>query len=149
MRIFDENKINEIQEKDIDFSRYKLREDKHFVKHHEAVQGVKEQCHYETLKVYPNGGKDVVKIVDVPGVEPKEAFDEYEDVLCLVPLTIEERIAYLRNLREEECFSVINRGKFWYNTLTSEQERELNNWYQCWLDVTKNGIIPTRPNWLK
>ena len=44
--------------------------------HHEAVEAVEEQSHYETIAVYPNGGKDVEKVIDVQAVEGKEAYDE-------------------------------------------------------------------------
>lgn len=36
----------------------------------------------------------------------------------------------LRRRRIGECFSVINRGQLWYNTLTEEQKQELQIWYQ-------------------
>ena len=35
---------------------------------HPAVEGVEEVSHYETVAEYPNGGKDVQRVVDVPGV---------------------------------------------------------------------------------
>ena len=44
--------------------------------HHEAVDGVEEQFHYVTIAEYENGGKDVEKVIDVPGVEAKPAWDE-------------------------------------------------------------------------
>ena len=44
--------------------------------HHEAVEGVTEVWHYETVAEYPNGGRDIRKVVDVPGVEAKAAWDE-------------------------------------------------------------------------
>ena len=44
--------------------------------HHAAVQGVAEKWHYETVAEYPNGGKDIRRVVDVPGVEAQEAWDE-------------------------------------------------------------------------
>lgn len=44
--------------------------------HHDAVEGVEEQFHYETIAEYENGGKDVEKVIDVPGVEAKHAWDE-------------------------------------------------------------------------
>lgn len=43
--------------------------------HHDAVAGVEEVSHYE-YKTYPNGGRDRWKVVDVPGVEGKDAWDE-------------------------------------------------------------------------
>lgn len=149
MRIFDETKTKELQENEINFSKYKLEQTKLFIKHHEAVAEIQEKSHYETIAEYPNGGKDVKKVIDVEYVAPKEAYDEYEDILYLVPLTNEEIIEQLREQREIECFSIINRGQLWYNTLTTEQVNELNNWYRAWLDVTETKIVPTKPSWLK
>lgn len=67
--------------------------------HHEAVEGVQEVWHYETVAEYPNGGKDVHKVVDVPGVEAKPAQDEEIPIQIYVPYTQEEleRIEAERN----------------------------------------------------
>lgn len=54
----------------------------------------------------------------------------------------------LRVRRNKECFSVINRGKLWYDKLTSEQYNELKIWYNDWLDVTSTMIIPKKPTWI-
>ena len=54
----------------------------------------------------------------------------------------------LRRQRKVECFSIINRGQLWYDTLTEEQKAELKEWYIAWLDVTDTLIIPNKPNWL-
>ena len=69
----------------------------------------------------------------------------------------EEILRDLRYQRELECFSVINRGKLWYNTLTDEQLIQLQVWYTKWLNVTEdynkqpNGSykVPDKPSWLK
>lgn len=58
--------------------------------HHDAVAGVEEVSHYETLAEYPNGGKDVRKVVDVPGVTAKDAYDEEVEVQRYVLYTAEE-----------------------------------------------------------
>ena len=58
--------------------------------HHEAVEGVQEICHYETVAEYPNGGKDVRKVVDVPGVEAQAEWDEEIPIQIYVPYTQEE-----------------------------------------------------------
>lgn len=153
MRIFNETKTKEIQKNEIDFSKYRLEQSRLFVQHHDAIPEVQEQSHYETIAEYPNGGKDVKKVVDVAYVAPKEAYDEYEDILYLVPLTNEEIIEQLREQREIECFSIINRGQLWYNTLTTEQVNELNQWYMAWLDLPNNyntnKTIPQKPSWLR
>ena len=64
----------------------------------------------------------------------------------------------LRSRRESECFSYVNRGALWYNTLTSEQQLELDTWYKAWLNVPQvyletkptniETIIPQKPSWL-
>lgn len=54
----------------------------------------------------------------------------------------------LRNQREEECFSVINRGALWYDKLTNEQKEELSSWYEEWLNAPETGIIPSKPTWI-
>ena len=63
-------------------------------------------------------------------------------------VVIKDRNKYLRDLRSRECFSVINRGKAWYDLLTIEQEAELRQWYHDWLHVTDTGMVPVKPAWL-
>lgn len=67
-----------------------LKKERRFIKHHEAVEAVAEQGHWETVREYPGGGKDVAWVVDVVGVEGKEAWDEYEEVENFVEYTHEE-----------------------------------------------------------
>ena len=54
----------------------------------------------------------------------------------------------LRELREQTCFKVINRGKLWYDCLTPLQLSELKTWYHAWLNVTDTKVIPKTPSWL-
>ena len=67
--------------------------------HHEAVEGVTEVWHYETVAKYPNGGMDVRKVVDVQGVAAQAAWDEEISIQIYVPYTQEEldRIEAERN----------------------------------------------------
>lgn len=58
--------------------------------HHDAVEAVEEVSHYETIAEYPNGGKDVRKVVDVPGVAAQDAYDEEVEVQRYVLYTAEE-----------------------------------------------------------
>jgi hypothetical protein len=55
----------------------------------------------------------------------------------------------LRKVREEECYTIINRGILWYETLTATQKADLLNWYNAWKDVTETFVIPTKPYWVK
>lgn len=59
--------------------------------HHEAVEAVEEQGHWETVAEYPEtGGRDVQWVVDAPGVEAREAWDEEETYWLYIPYTEEE-----------------------------------------------------------
>lgn len=65
-------------------------EERRKIVRHEAVEGVAEEGHYETVAEYPNGGKDVAWVVDVPGVEAREAWEETVVCSVYVPYTQEE-----------------------------------------------------------
>lgn len=87
MRILDENNA-EITAPDLDLGY--LKRERILIAHHPAVPGVPEQWHYALVAAYPSGGKDVARVVDVPGTAPREAWDEYEDILRYTPYTQEE-----------------------------------------------------------
>lgn len=69
--------------------------------HHDAVEGVEEVSHYE-YKTYPNGGKDRWKVVDVPGVAARGAYDEEVEVQRYVLYTAEELAAQEKARKEAE-----------------------------------------------
>ena len=73
-----------------DFRLGYLKPDRRLIAHHPAVEAVEEVWHYEEIAVYPNGGKDFSKVIDVPAVEAVEAWDEYEDIMRYIPYTPEE-----------------------------------------------------------
>ena len=66
----------------------------------------------------------------------------------MVIVDTKKELNSIRELRKKECFSVINRGKLWYDCLSIEQLSQLNDWYFAWLDVTETKVIPTKPEWL-
>ena len=60
------------------------------IEHHEAVAGIEEKWHYETIAEYPNGGKDIVKVIDVEHVDAQDAWDEEIEIQIYVLYTQEE-----------------------------------------------------------
>lgn len=54
---------------------------------HEEVPAVQEIWHYETAAEYENGGRDVVKVVDVPGVPARETWEENVPIQIYHPYT--------------------------------------------------------------
>ena len=150
MKVYNENKTKILEEYDLE--KGYLKEDTITI-HYDEVKEVKEKGYYKTIAEYPNGGKDVEWIVEEKGVEYQPARDEEEQIHIYISYTNEELLEnkknYLRNKRENECFSVINRGQLWYNKLTEFQLVELDKWYTAWLNVTDTLIEPVKPSWLK
>lgn len=58
--------------------------------HHDAVEGIEEVGHWETVAEYPNGGKDVAWAIDVKGVAACDAYDERVPYWVYTPYTPEE-----------------------------------------------------------
>lgn len=86
MRIIDSNGV-EIANPDLTLGY--LKPETQTVRH-DAVEAVAEVSHYETIAEYPNGGKDVRKVVDVPGVTAKDAYDEEVEVQRYILYTADE-----------------------------------------------------------
>ncbi len=97
MRIFNEAGV-EISDPDLSLGRLEI--DRLLAARHPAVEPVEETWHYEVIAQYPNGGRDVARVVDIPGVEGKDAWDEYEDIQRYILYTPEE-LAEIRKAREE------------------------------------------------
>lgn len=70
--------------------------------HHDAVAGVEEVSHYEIIREYPNGGKDVKKVVDVKAVPAQDAYDEEVEVQRYVLYTAEELAAQAEAKKKAE-----------------------------------------------
>lgn len=104
MRVFNEDKTKELTEYDL--SKGYLKDDT-LVNHHDEVVAIEEQGHYETIAEYDNGGKDVEWIIDVAGVEGKEAYDEIEDIQIYIPYTEKELLIIKNNNRINELKSLL------------------------------------------
>ena len=64
------------------------------IHHHQAVEAAAETGHKETLEEYPaTGGRDVRWVVDTPGADAQEAWDEEEAYTEYVRYTEEELAA--------------------------------------------------------
>ena len=104
MRILNQNDI-ELTEEEVNLEIGYLKPESIVSIHHDATEAVEEIGHYEVIAEYPNGGKDVKWVIDVPGVEAKDAWDEYEDIQRYVLYTEEELAAKEaeKKAKEEEA----------------------------------------------
>ena len=60
---------------------------------HPAQEAVAEVAHYETVAEYPGGGRDVRKVIDVPGMPAQAAWTEQVPVQRYIRYTAEELAA--------------------------------------------------------
>ena len=70
---------------------------------HPAVEGVEEVSHYETVTEYPGGGRDVRKVIDVPGVPAQAAWTEQVPVQRYIRYTEEELAAREKERKKAEA----------------------------------------------
>lgn len=110
MKIIDETGIVLTTEPDLEAGY--LVEDVEVI-HHDAVEGTAPQWHRETAKLpdgspaiyYRDGkeiGRDMVKIIDVPGVDPQPAWDEEVPVMRYIRYTAEELAAQEKARKEAQ-----------------------------------------------
>ena len=92
MIVYDEQG-NALDAEALDYARGYLAVRKR-VHHHPAVEAAAETGHMETLEEYPaTGGRDVRWVVDTPGTDAREAWDEEETYTEYVRYTEEELAA--------------------------------------------------------
>ena len=70
---------------------------------HPAVEGVEEVSHYETVTEYPGGGRDVRKVIDVPGVPAQAAWTEQVPIQKYIRYTAEELAAQEEARKKQEA----------------------------------------------
>lgn len=110
--------------------------------HHDAVAGVEEVSHYET-ETLPDGtpaiyydadgrekGRDVRKVVDVPGVDPQPAWDEEVPVQRYILYTAEELAAQEEARKKAEA-----REKLPETVAALQKESEMLK--QCLLEMSE------------
>ena len=86
----------ELTSDSLDLTRGYLYQDRLFVAHHDAVPFTPEQYHYDII-TYPNGGKDLKKVIEREAVTGKDAWDEYEEIQRYKAYTDEEYAALHAN----------------------------------------------------
>lgn len=111
MKIYNQDKTQELNENELDFEKGRLQADKLVIAHHEAIpfkqgktareiadeltaQGVEIEESpfglFRVIKEYDDGGRETVLIEAEPDTLAQEPYDEYEDIQVFVPYTAEE-----------------------------------------------------------
>ena len=139
MKIYNQDKTQELTEVDLTLGYLKDDIIEHFIEEKPHIQ---EQGHYVTIREYPNGGKAVDWVIDVPCQEYQPAHTEIERILIYIPYTqselriqaINRRIAELRQNLLDTDYKVL---KYIEEVLSSEfvlnaQEQEFFVQRQAW-----------------
>ena len=87
MKIIDENGVELTGEPDLTLGR--LVDDVEIV-HHDEIAGVQQVSHYVPIEHLANGSTIVEEVIDVPGVEPKPAWDETVPIQRYIKYTQDE-----------------------------------------------------------
>ena len=97
---------------------------------HPAQEAVAEVAHYETVAEYPGGGKDVQRVVDVPGVPGREAWTEQVPIQKYIRYTAEELAAQEEARKKAEA-----REKLPDTVAALQKENEMLK--QCLLEMSE------------
>lgn len=97
---------------------------------HPAIDGVEEQWHWETVTEYPNGGRDVRKVIDVSGVPAQAAWLEQVPVQRYIRYTDEELAAQEEARKKAEA-----REKLPETVAALQKENEMLK--QCLLEMSE------------
>lgn len=97
---------------------------------HPAQEAVAEVAHYETVAEYPSGGRDVQRVVDVPGVPARPAWTEQLPIKRYIRYTAEELAA-----QEEARKKQQQREKLPETVAALQKENEMLK--QCLLEMSE------------
>ena len=136
MRVFDETKTVELTEYDLEKGYLKPDTIEIEISEQEAVEEV---FHYETIKEYPNGGRDVKKVIDVEGKPYVEAHTETENIFVYIPYTESqlEKIAAKLEIEElkAKLFATDYKAiKYAEGAMTEEEYADTKAQRQAWRD---------------
>lgn len=110
MKIYNQEKTQELNRDELDFALGHLESDKLFIAHYDAVEAqeaVYEERIVEEESGFPSIYNDLVK----PAVEAKEAWDEYEDIQVYISYTAEELKKIADNKRHAELKEELEKVK--------------------------------------
>lgn len=164
MKIYNQDKTQELTQTEIDFSLGYLKEDKLFIEHHAATpfikgksaeeladekraQGIKifekSGKFYTVDKEYDNGGRSVTEIHPEADVQAKEAWDEYEDIKVFIPYTeeeLEERRLNALRLRRAPLLEAFDKWEKAVLRGRIDDSEEVMAWYRELLDLEESAL---------
>lgn len=141
MKVYNKEKNRELEKYDLSLGY--LQDDKLII-HHDLIEGQNEEGHYETVREYDNGGKDVEWIIDKPYIEHKDAWDETIPIKVYVEFTefelskinLEKQIEQIKNILNETDYLTL---KYIDGAITEDEYQPIKE-YRQQLRVDINGL---------
>ena len=133
MKIYNQEKTQELNEEEIDFEKGYLIEDKLLITHHEAVEA-QEAVYKDRIVTESNGATSIYKDLLTPAVEAKEAWDEFEEIQIYVPYT-EEEFANKKRIKRSPLLNAFDK---WEKAVLRGREEDkgyIMSWYYDLLDL--------------
>ena len=140
MKVYDKEKTQILQTYDL--NKGYLKEDV-LLTHYPEVQEVKERSHYEVIKEYPNGGKDIKKVIDVEAVEYQPPRVEEEKIKIYIPYTYLELEELRKNKLRKKRKPLLDAFDIWEKAVLRGREIDSNDimkWYQSILDLDEFSL---------
>ena len=126
--------------------------------HHDAIEEQQEIGHYEVIAEYPNGGKEVMWVIDQPYIPARAEYDEviyyqtytphseehlayrksveiYKDALDKLTASDFKVLKYLEGHYTEEAFEQIKKEREHYREIIREHEKDLRP--GDWIEIRK------------
>ena len=137
MKIYNEDKTKELTLEECNLELGYFQTGINII-HHEAVEAIPEEGHYVIVREYENGGKDAEWIVDIPGQEAQEAYDEEEIYQIYIPYDenfirnkqINEDIKMYKQLLVDSDYKAIKYAEGYYTEEEYEPIRDLRQSYR-------------------
>lgn len=95
---------------------------------HEEVKAVEEIWHHEIVAEYENGGRDVIRVIDVPGIKAAPAWEERIPIRIYHPYTQEELEERQREAAKRPMEERMEQAEAAINTLRSAFETAAKQW---------------------
>lgn len=170
MKIYNQEKTQELNREELNFDIGYLKADKLFVAHHDATPFVKGKTaaeigterratgfeiieqdgrFYVVNKTYENGGKSVSEIKPEPDTPAQEAYDQYEDIQVYIPYTEEEIEARKKERLRAQRVGLLAAFDKWEKAVLRGRESDdlaVMEWYRRLLDLDELAFesVPTR-----
>lgn len=146
MKVYNEEKTQVLTEYDL--SKGYLKNET-ITRHVPVTEAVEEVSHYEIVKEYPNGGKDVKKIIDVEGRKAVPEHNESEEIKVYVLYSeaeLEKRRLNSLRIRRQPLLAAFDKWEKGVLRGREKDDKSVMAWYKAILELDEEAVktLPER-----